>query len=120
MLAHLRQPFAHPFKARTRHPHHRDGLFIPGAIDHGVEALADHLQGLPGVRVPLLTSACSNTDYRMRAAVAMPPEMSSMARSDLDAAPLCWGRWLGAFRQLACAITWARHYWPHSIERGAA
>ena len=49
MLAHLRQPFAHPFKARTRHPHHRDGRFIPGAIGHGVEALADHLQGLPGV-----------------------------------------------------------------------
>ena len=50
MLAHLRQPFAHPFKARTRHPHRRDGLLIPGAVDHGVEALADHLQGLPGVR----------------------------------------------------------------------
>jgi hypothetical protein len=42
MLAHLRQPFAHPFKARTRH--HRDRrLFIPAAIDHGMEALADHL-----------------------------------------------------------------------------
>ena len=54
MLAHLRQPFAHPFKARTRHPHRRDGLLIPGAVDHGVEALADHLQGLPGVRGALV------------------------------------------------------------------
>ena len=48
MLAHLRQPFAHPFKARTRQRHYRDGLFIPGAIDHGVEALCRPPPGPPG------------------------------------------------------------------------